>query len=347
MFKILSKELGLSLKKTHTFIFLTLSLITYVWSLSSIKANASMPLRFSTSQSFSQGVGWTISGYGLWIGYSGSLNLETVSTVTTATSYKYAEKGKSSTLTLEINNQPSVVTIKGNLYVDIAGARVGTREITLSSTMNSQIGHMEYDWGSMEVFSATYGIFEIVIILTPKIEWWTQVTSSLATSGPVTVSPSSLTWYTSTKTSTIASFTDDQPASITLSNPTLSWSNVKFMATFSGILRIAGVPFTVVERTVTFVDLPSIMNTAPSIDLISFEPNYFKLFSELNAKYSQLLTSYQELSATVNAMKGSISDIQSQISVLGTSSQILPWIAIFIGIAAIVVSMITLAKRKV
>lgn len=272
--------------------------------------------------------------------------METVSTMTTTSSYDYAEKGKSSTLTMEINNQPTTVIVKGCLYVDIAGTRVGTREITLSSALNSQIGSTEYSWGSIEVFSVTYGIFEIVVFLTPKIAWWTQVTGSLATSGPVTVSPSTITWSTDTQTSTTASFTDDQPVSITLSNPALIWADMKLLATFSGVLKIGGVPITISEKTITLVDLANIASTAPSTKLMTFESNYFKLYTELSTRYSQLLTSHQQLSDSVDTLNNKLDTLSEQVSSFQMSTQTLPWIAILIGVIAIAVSTITYVKKK-
>jgi len=322
-------------------------------------AYTSAPLRFNTLQSFSRDVSWTIGGYGLKIEYGGSLSLETVSIVTTIASYDYAEKEKSSILSIEINNQPTTITVKGYLYVDIAGVRVGAREIILSSAINSQIGRTEYSWGSIEIFSATYGMFEITIVLTSKIAWQTQATSSLTTSGPVAVSPSSISWTTSTQASTTASFADDKPVHITLSNPTLILADMKLLATFSGILKIAGLALPIAEKTVTLVDLPYIKIMTTSTKLIAFEPNYFKLYTELSAKYSQLLTSYQELSASINALNNEVATLNSKIKELDDkldtlslhisriqTDQILSWIAIFIGVIAIAISGITFMKKR-
>jgi hypothetical protein len=186
-----------------------------------------------------------------------------------------------------------------------------------------------------------------------SVEWTPTLSGNLAIDGPASVASTDLEW-SQNLLSTQVTFLANEPVSMTFSDPILALNSFKVVVYFYAMYGVISSP----SFPVDVVTLGDYYLSSPSVNLISFEPNYYILYNELkqsiialNSTLQQLQDSQITLSNELEDVIASFNQINEKVnSLMGTSPQL--WIqlpVIIVGIAAtlaLIISLYTIIKLK-
>ena len=224
-------------------------------------------------------------------------------------SLKYAEKGKTSALQVEASNFVSSVKLNVNVDISISygvgSIDIPVKVMNLEYSMLDTIGAVQKAiLGEYLLFSGTIPVIgiQVSLFMRPIIEYTPTLYGSLNIIGSATVSPSSLSWSQRSVTASIH-FTNTQPVLISLRNPKLTLNDLKVNLEIYAIITTV----TISAPDVELVNLGDYPINCSSINLISFEPNYYVLYTQLQESYFELASKFQEV-------KQSLADLTKEVS---------------------------------
>lgn len=227
-------------------------------------------------------------------------------------SYKYAEKGKTTSLRIEVSNFVSSVELNLDTDVSISygigSIDVPIKVMKLKYSILDRIGeNQEIILGEYLLFSGTIPVLgiQVSLFMRPVIKYTPTLQGGLNIVGPATASPSSLVWNQKSVTSSIR-FTDTKPVLISLSNPRLILNDLKVgLEVYAFITAV-----TVSAPDIELVNLGDYLVSSSSVNLISYDPNYFVLYTELQQSYSELASRLQEIHQSLTTLTTEVNNLK-------------------------------------
>ncbi|MEM2889378.1 MAG: hypothetical protein QXR42_07905, partial [Candidatus Bathyarchaeia archaeon] len=174
--------------------------------------------------------------------------------------------------------------------------------------------------GEYLLFSGTVPVLgiQISLFMIPIIEYTPTLQGGLNIVGPAVASPSNLNWNQDS-VSTSISFTDTEPVSISLSNPRLIINNFKMNLKIYAII----IATTISAPDIELVNLGDYSISSSTVNLISYDPNYFALYMELQQLNLELASRLQEvqqsiitLTAEINNLETTVTNMEEEISLI-------------------------------
>jgi len=279
-------------------------------------AQDTTPLSFRYTYQLAQGNQPLASyqGTGVNLQYSAQLTYGEDLILTTQSTTKYAQAGASGTLTVSESNDIALIQLTGNAAVTFSFLGVTTGSINYPIDIEyavpvSSSNYQAVTLGTYSVANAQVGPVNVQVNMQPVVNWTPQVSGQYSIEGPASVSPGSMSLSGGTSTATI-SFTDNQPTDLFIESPLLTLQSLSVSLVFPVI--ISG--FQVSAPAVTVVNVGTYFTSSPSARLISFDPNYYLLFSQLQGTVSGLQTSIQQLQSSFSSLSSSFNQLQSSFN---------------------------------
>ena len=256
------------------------------------------------------------SGVSIGISIDSSLTYRGNMILFSKSSYKYAERGKTATLQIEISNFVSSVDLNADVSITISygigSIDVPVKVMNLEYSILDKMGNIrKIILGEYLLFSGTIPVvgIQVSLFMRPIIEYTPTLRGSLSIIGPATASPASLRWNQESVTSSIH-FTDTKPVLTSLSNPKLTLNNLKVNLEIYAIITA----ITVSAPDIKLVNLGDYSISSDSVNLISYDPNYFVLYTELQKSYSELSSRLQEIQRSLTTLTREINDLKTTIT---------------------------------
>jgi len=318
-------------------IFIMISPISVVASDNNLKT--STPLSFTQEYPLVQ---QDISlGSGISIRAQAKLTIREDLVLLTESSYKYAESGKTTTLNMDASNFIALVELNGTVTAYVSGLSIPLYNLNLKQAIPQEIGkHQQVILGGDQlIYTGTIPILgtQISIFMRPVVEWTPLLSGSLTINGPATASPSTISW-TQKSASTQVSFSGTQPVDISLSNPTLVFSNLKVVLYFYAIVMAIPTPTVPID----LVKLGDYSASSSTVNLISFDPNYYVLYNELKHSLDSLATTISQMQTQINQLSDRVNSLSGS-SIL--SVQTLAIIGIIMSVVAVIISLYSIRRK--
>lgn len=249
--------------------------------------------------------------------YRGSAILFTESPV------KYAEENLSATVRSTVSNAVSSfeLDVEANISIDYGIGSINAP--TYTSTLQHAV--LETMGSSQTVAMGEYVLFighlpvlgvQLSIFMRPIVTYTPALSGNLAIEGPASVSPSSLYWNQEDVTY-LVQFSGSEPTDLLLSNPTLTLDDFSFALEFYAIM------------TSTPVYAPAVNVAGPGdypmsssdLGLLSFEPNYYALYSELQGSYAALASTLQNTQNSLDELTNELGLLRDEIGLLAPQLQ--------------------------
>jgi len=231
-------------------------------------------------------------------------------------SLKYAEKGKTSILQVEVSNFISSVKLTADVSISISygvgSIDVPVKVMNLEYSMLDTMGAAhEAILGEYLLFSGTIPIIgvQVSLFMRPIIEYTPTLYGSLDINGAATASPSSLRWNQKSVATSIH-FTDTQPILISLANPNLTLNDLKVNLEIYAIITAASISASDIE----LVNLGDYSISSSPVNLISFEPNYYVLYTKLRESYFELASRLQEIRQSLATLTKEVSNLRTTLT---------------------------------
>lgn len=261
------------------------------------------------------------SGTGVNLQYSASLTYGEDLVLTTESSAKYAQNGAGATLTTSESNDIVLVQLSGSAAItfSLLGVTTGSVNYPIDVTYAIPVTAGSYQsvtMGTFSVANAQVGPANVQVNMQPVISWTPIISGSYSIQGPASISPPSMT-LSGSPANAVVSFTDSQPTDIFLENPQLTLEGLSLSLVFPVI--ISGLQ--VAAPSVSVVNAGNYFASASAVDLISFDPNYYTLYNQLESSLAGLTTTVQLLQNSYNTLSSTVQQLQTSFSSLNSNFQ--------------------------
>lgn len=262
----------------------------------------------------------------------------------TRSSYKYAEKGKSTTLGIDVSNAISLLELTGDVTISISH-RLGSIDIPvkvmdIKYAVPETMGTSQYViMEEHQLYSGTIpglGI-QVSIYVRPVVRYTPTLSGSLMIQGPASSTPTSLNWNQESVATQI-DFSESEPVSVFLSDPRFTLNDFRFVLEIYAIIAVATTPSIELE----IVNLGDYSLSSSTVNLISFEPNYYVLYTELQKTYSTLASTLQEFRQSLDNLSNRLDQLDTGVSQIG--GQTLSIGAIVIAVVSLVIALYSASK---
>jgi len=241
----------------------------------------------------------------------------------TESSARYAERDSSTTVKSTVSNAISSfeLSTEANTSIDYG---IGTMDVP-TYTLHLQHAVLESMGSSQEIVMGEYVLFsghlpffgvQVSIFMRPVLTYIPTLTGSIATEGPASVSPDSLSWVQETVTC-LVQFSGSEPTGLFLSNPTLILHDFSLTLEFYAILNTDPV-YTPAVNVVGFGDYSM---SSPDVNLLSFELDYYALYSELQESYADLASTLQNTQGSLDELTDEVGLLRDEIGLLAPQLQ--------------------------
>jgi hypothetical protein len=256
-------------------------------------------------------------GTGVNMLYSATLNYGEDLVLTTASSIKYAQSGSSGTLTISESNDIALLQLTGSATItfSILGVTTGSVNYPISIEYGVPVTAGTYQdvvLGTYSVANAPVGPVNVQVNMQPTIVWTPIINGVYSVQGLGSISPTSLSLAGNPATATI-SFSATAPLDLYLNSPRLSLQSLSLLLYFP--VLIGGLQ--VADPSVTIVNAGTYYVTAPTSNLISFDPNYYTLYSQLRSSLTSLSSTvqadYAALGSSIQSLQSSFNSLSNQL----------------------------------
>jgi hypothetical protein len=236
-------------------------------------------------------------------------------------SYKYAERGKSATLSMAITNAVSLLSLSGEamIHFSFLGGSwdYHLMGIDIKYAVPEKIGSPQHIMmGEYLLYTGTVPVpiapIQVSLFMRPVVTYTPKVSGSIAVQGPAVVSPTFLRWDQATITAQVQ-FSESQPVDMLLSTPSFTLEDFSLVPEVRAV--VTAVP-------VGPVSLPPIVNAGDystqttTVDLISFEPNYYDLYSELRSSYESVVGALNDVQLSLNQLSSRLDEAVDSLNKL-------------------------------
>jgi len=254
----------------------------------------------------------------------------------TKSSYKYAEKEKSTTLTIDTFNAISLLELSGNvtIYISYTLGRIDLplKVIDIKYAVPETIGtSQEAIMGEYVLFSGTIPVIgtQVSIFMRPVVEYTPAFSGILTIQGPASATPTSLQWDQDSVMAQM-NFSNSQPVSVFLSDPKLTLNDFRVvLEIYAIIIGVVSTP----SMNLEMVNLGDYVISSSAVNLVSFEPNYYVLYTELQESYSTSASTLQQVQQSLV----NLSNRLDQLSTGGGQSFLIITIgAVFLAVVSLI-----------
>jgi len=236
---------------------------------------------------------------------------------------RYAETGSSATVKSTASNAISSLELstEANISINYGIGRINAP--TYTSTLHHTV--LEKMGSSQTVAMGEYVLFighlpvlgvQLSIFMRPVVTYTPALSGNVVAEGPASVSPSSLHWGQEYVTYAVQ-FSGSEPTGLLLSNPTFILDNFKFMLEFYAIMTSAPV----YAPAVNVAGPGDYSMSSSDVGLLSFEPNYYALYSELQESYTDLASTLQNTQNSLIELTNEVALLTDEIGSLAPQLQ--------------------------
>lgn len=280
----------------------------------------STPLSFRKSFTLAQGSQALASyqGTGVNLQYSATLTYGESLVLATQSSTKYAQASTSGTLTINESNDLALVQLSGNAAVTFSLLGLTTGQVNYPIDIEYAIpvtagNYQDVVLGTFSVANAQVGPVNVQVNMQPVIVWTPYIYGGYSASGPATITPSSMSLSGSSTTATI-SFSASQPVDVYLNSPRLTLQSLSLLLYFP--VLVSGLQ--VADPSVTLVNAGTYSTYAATANLISFDPDYYTLYTQLQSSFNTLSSTLQQLQGFYSSLSSSVQGLQQSVGGLST-----------------------------
>lgn len=242
--------------------------------------------------------------------------------ITSESTAKYAQTGTTGTLIVSDSNDVASLALEGHIALTIT---VGSFPTQTSYSLPSYGIDERYSiplgagtsqsvaLGTLSLLSFTIPVagFLVQVNIQPLVTWTPVLTANYLVTGPATLNSQSVQLNgPGSSSSTSISFSDNQPVDVYMSNPELILENLGVSLGFPTLVEGSQILNPVFPISST--NVPPI--SAGSTKLMSFDPNYYLLFNQLQSTLGGLITVTQQLQSEYDSVASGLQQLQTSYS---------------------------------
>jgi archaellum component FlaC len=241
----------------------------------------------------------------------------------TECSSKYAEGGSSTSVESTVSNAVSSfeLSVEANTSIDYG---IGTMDVP-TYTLLLEYAVLETMGSSQSIVMGEYLLFsgrlpffgvQVSIFMRPVVAYTPTLSGNAVTTGSASASPSSLHWNQESVNYQVE-FSQSEPVVLFLSSPTSILDNFNLVLELYAIINTE----TVYALPMDVVGSGDYSLRSPSVTLLSFEPDYYALYSELQESYATLASSMQHTEESLSNLTSEMELLKEDIRSLALQLQ--------------------------
>jgi hypothetical protein len=241
----------------------------------------------------------------------------------TESSRKYAERETVTILTMSATSALSLIELSGEIDISLAygawSTNVPVNIVDMKLTIPTTIGSSNYmRLAETQLYSGTVPIvgIQVSIYMRPMIQYSTALRGDLLIQGPASATPTNLLWNQKTVTSQI-SFSQTTPIDVQLDNPKLLLNSFSISLEFRSVITFVPTPYVPLQ----IVSFTNYEVGASKVHLISFDPDYYALYTELQTSVNTLTSTLEEIQNNLMSLSNDISNLNHEVSSMNTMIQ--------------------------